>query len=478
MFKRNRALLIGLLILALIIPSFLSFVSSSAGTIRINSTTASAAGQQIKAGGNVNLYFGGVTWSGSQLYLLLSSDGSSQVSSGSFYTPLFSVYDVADTSQTHSCSNANGFWVTGNNWINGSIPATQPVGNWYIKAIDEATTTVAVTDTYITVNAVNYNATLDITPSSGPGGVPITFTGSGYPVGAPVTISYYDSSSGTGVWKLMTQTTASSSGTITVNSEAPDLKKSLSSYDSSEAYTQIQYKSEVANLPNIYSYANYNEYSRGLKTVGPQTANGLFGNGTSLVSTVKVAVGEPLTISGKWFHSSDVIYVRWDSVNVVGTVTSDEWTRANVIGSTVANINGSFTTTITIPQANSGAHYIGVEDSQNNRVIVKIMLYSDSLRISPDSGPGGATVQFTGIGYTPSHSVTLSYLNPDSNTWNYWTSLTSDETGRISFASEIPDLMKTSLSQFSNTSTVLSFRTEVDGVPPLIHRLYPILARA
>jgi hypothetical protein len=160
----------------------------------------------------------------------------------------------------------------------------------------------------------------------------------------------------------------------------------------------------------ILSNANYNEYQRGLKTVGNMTANGLYGNGTNLVSQVKVKVGDAIGLSGKWFNPGP-IYVRWDGVSVVGTVSSSEWLNANIIGTSATNATGYFSTSVTIPSANAGEHYLAVEDSQT-RVIVKIFISTASLQLSPALGPGGATVQFSGTSYPASATVDVYYLDP------------------------------------------------------------------
>ncbi len=85
-----KIFLIASLILALILPTYLSFVSSSTGSIKINTLGASIPGQQVQAGDNINLYFGEIRWDGPQFYLFLSPDGTTQLTSGSVYTPTFS----------------------------------------------------------------------------------------------------------------------------------------------------------------------------------------------------------------------------------------------------------------------------------------------------------------------------------------------------------------------------------------------------
>jgi hypothetical protein len=459
MLKRNlKIFLIASLLLALIMPTYLSFVSSSSGSIKINTTDASTPGQQVQAGGNVNLYFGGITWDGPQFYLFLSPDGSTELKSGSVYSPTFSVYDTADHAITTNYTGDSGVWIVGSNWVNGSIPSTAALGNYYIKAVDQIGSSVAVTDTYITVNPINYNATLIISPPSGPGGIPITFTGSNYPVGSNVVISYLDPVFGT--WNYLTTAIANASGKISADSTAPDLLKSLGTADYPETYTAISYRSTVGT--QVLSNANYNEYQRGLKTVGTVTAHGLYGNGTNLVSQVKVKVGDTIELSGKWFNPGP-IYVRWDGVTVVGTVSSSEWLNANIICTSATNATGYFSTSVTIPAANAGEHYLAVEDSQT-RVIVKIFISTASLQLSPALGPGGATVQFSGSSYPASSAVDVYYLDPAFSTWNYWTTASSDASGQISFSTEIPDLRQYSYSGDSNYSSTLSFRTQVNGV--------------
>jgi hypothetical protein len=461
--KRNpRVFLIAFLVIALVIPAYLSFVSSSIGNIRINSTSTSTIGQQVPAGGNVNLYFGGITWSSSSFYLFWSQDGLAQVSSGdSVYTPAFSVYDVIDTSSVHHYTQDTSTWNVGNYWINGSIPTLLTLGNYYLKSVDQIFSSVAVTDSYFTINTIFYNSTLNISPPSGPGGVDIVFTGSKYPPGSTVDISYYDPSFNT--WNLLTSTLANATGQIQANSQVPDLKKSLGIGDCLEAPNSIQYKASITGI--TYGNANYNEYLRGLKTVGNKTANGLYGNGTNLVSSIRAMVGDTLSLSGKWFHPG-IVYVRWDSANVVGTVTSSEWLNANIIGSASTNSDGSFSTTATIPQnVEAGEHYLAVEDSQSTRVIVKIFVSTASLQLSPPAGPGGANVQFTGSGYPPSTNVALYYKDPTYGTWNIWTSASSDASGILSLNAEIPDLQRSaSTGSSGNASTAISFRTQLGNV--------------
>ncbi len=339
--QKIKIFLIALFLISLIIPSYLSFVSSSTGAIRINTTGSSPYGQEVQAGGTVNLYFGGVEWHGAQFALMLTSDATPTYSSGEIYTPFFSDYHVADTTP-HSYNGQNGAWTVGNNWVNGSIPTTA-LGNMYVKAVDQLESPLAVTDTYITIKPMDLSATLEISPPSGPGGIPINFAGDNYPVNQIVSIYYYDPT--TSQWNFLINVTADGLGHISTTSEAPDLRKAAGQYDSSEMYTTISYRSMCGG--QVWGYGNYNEYHRGLKTVGTATAYGLYGNGTNLNQTVRVMRGDSIPISGNWFHPG-LVYIRWDSLSVIGhTVTSNEWATAQIVGETTTDATGYFSTSIT-----------------------------------------------------------------------------------------------------------------------------------
>jgi hypothetical protein len=459
--KRNfRALSIALLIVLIIVPTYISLVSSSTGYIRINSKSASAPNQYVKAGGNVNLYFGDVTWSGSQLYLLMSYDADQHVSTGDvIYTPAILIVDLTSDWYTRTYTSGMGTWIVGNYWINGSIAPNIPVGEYTIKAFDDIDDGAAVTDTYITVYSVPSDATLEFSPSSGPGGVNVTLTGSYYPPSASVTIAYYDPTFGS--WNFLGTTTANASGGITFTTEVPDLRRAQGVGDNHQTYAQVSYRSEINGV--VYSYADYNQYARGLIRVGNQVADGLYGNGTNLASTLRVKSDDNITISGKWFHPG-VVYVRWDGVAVVGTVTRSEWQDAVIIGTAVANQEtGYFSTTVTIPTASAGEHYLAIEDSES-RVMIKIYVSIASLQLSPSSGPGGVPVTFTGSGYQPFSIVTIAYEDPTFGSWNFFGNTIADASGGITFTTEVPDLRRAKNIYGSSDYYTLSFRTESEDI--------------
>ncbi|MCL1977468.1 MAG: hypothetical protein FWG55_05130 [Candidatus Bathyarchaeota archaeon] len=467
--KKVRLLLIFACVMAIIIPTQISIVNSSAGMIRINRTTASALNQQVTAGDNVNLYFGdpSITWSGSQFYLFLSRDLSTTASSGDYvYSPAFSVANLQSPYST-PYSNNDGSWVIGSNWVNGTFASNMTAGRYSVKAFDFGaagsvtdTGTVAVTDTFITVNTPQTDQfNFQITPNEGPGGIPVKFSGSGYPAFSTIDIAYYDPTYSE--YRAWRKETTDASGSFSFTAEMPDLGKSNYQGDNPETFNRVQFKTQCQGL--TYSFATYNQYARGLKTIGDQTAYGLYGNNSNLISTVKVKAGDTFTITGKWFHPG-AIYVLLDSKATVGTVTHSQWNDAIRIGSAIANNLGNFEAKVTIPDSTDGGeHYIAIEDSDDT-LIVKILVTSGSLQISPSSGPGGAKIQFTGSGYPPSSSVDINYRDNLYSSWNYWTTIRADTAGNINLSVEIPDLKNSCYSGDSyETYTQISFMSEVNG---------------
>ena len=274
---------------------------------------------------------------------------------------------------TFPISSVPALTYTDSSW-NGVFPADIPPGDYWVGWIIDNENSVTEFDesnnvAYKTSYQLHVSAygSLEVSPSSGPGGVDVELTGSDYPPSATVTLSYYDPAFD--LWNVLDTVTADPSGDITYVTEVPDLRRSGPSGDNAEMYALVSYRSEVGGV--VQGYADYSQYLRGMKTVGDQTASGLYGNGTNLAETVQVSPGDSLTLAGKWFHPG-VIYVRWDGEAVVGTVTSDEWLDAVIVGTAVANQEqGYFETEVAIPTADAGEHYLSIEDFET-RLIIKV----------------------------------------------------------------------------------------------------------
>jgi hypothetical protein len=267
----------------------------------------------------------------------------------------------------------------------------------------------------------------------------VTFTGSGYQPFSIVTIAYEDPTFGS--WNFFGNTIADASGGITFTTEMPDLRRAKNIYGSPDYYT-LSFRTESEDI--VYSYADYKQYVRRLLRVGDQISSGDYGNGTNFASTVRVKAGDNLTISGQYFHPG-VVYVRWDGTAVVGTVTSSEWQDAVIIGTTVANQQtGYFETTVTIPAADVGEHFLSIEDSETNVIIIVYHEGSTklptevSISTSSSSTVVGFQVEITGSlvdvygNGLEDEIVVLQYAFEGTSTWTPFTSAQTDSSGRYS----------------------------------------------
>jgi hypothetical protein len=98
--SKNKGKLTTVLLIIIINLAILPLtVQASTGNIYINRTSASVVGQEVSAGGNLCLYLGSITWSTAQFYLMISTDGLSQKSTGDFqYSAVFDVTNVTASS--------------------------------------------------------------------------------------------------------------------------------------------------------------------------------------------------------------------------------------------------------------------------------------------------------------------------------------------------------------------------------------------
>lgn len=348
-YKRyeNVCLLLVVTFLVFLCLSLNVLAHASTGNVLINTTIAPSGLHVIDIGGSVNLYFGGVTWSGGQVGLYLSKDGYSSLSSDDVrYGPSFTVAKIK--SSTVDSTTYEGY-VVGRNWINGTIPKTVRVsgGNYFIKAFDGTSTAVSVTDNYITIRAA-----FEVVPSYGPGRAPIELKGYALPPNDYANLSYNDGSGWKTIYNLYP---ADEEGRFTYVMTAPDLAQALPAGLRTESYTAITFRLIVNGTRQTLVYT-FNEYKRGLKQVYSSISFNaiapsglLYGNDTNFVPDgLYIKVKSTLTITGKWF-SPGTVNILWDGAREIGNATADE--------------NGVFKTTVTVPLTSEGLHYLLIRDA-------------------------------------------------------------------------------------------------------------------
>lgn len=458
MQKTNAKILIALLLSALALP-LIPMASASTGFIFINPTTVptlpalpapSTPGQQIPAGGNVNLYTAGVTWSGGQIYLILSKDGFSQVSANDL--PYSATFNLANITQnaTSTYTNSIGTWTVGYNWINGSIPLDIAGGNYFIKAFDGTAAQIAVTDTYITVVAA-----FRVSPTSGAPGAPLSLRGYAFPANALVNLTYTAAPWLTGVQTIQNLTQANELGAFTVTIAAPDLKQAGATGSNPIANGTITFYA-VNNATGATYTATYTEFFRGLlqvKNLFPTSGN-VYGNNTDFTPNFNVTVGSSLRLAGIYFYANGALTFMWDgSINITPTA------------GVVANGTGFFNTTVTIPSTYMGAHNLTIIDA--NGQVFRIVVYVEpKLTLTPNRGQVGITVTATGTGFPASSGTTV--INATLQ-WpgitNWIASAFTDSTGSFTTTFVVPQSAggTFTIQAFSNTSlTVFVWRENED----------------
>ncbi|MGQ9781328.1 MAG: hypothetical protein ACUVQ8_03620 [Nitrososphaeria archaeon] len=326
------ALLVTVTLTAL--SSFLPIVDASTGPLLIGVTTSPSAVVNISAGGNVSIYFGSVTFSGGQFYLLWSADGFSSISSSDFkFSPVFNTVDLRGPKKL-----SNGIYI-GNNWVNISIPTTTAGGHYYIKCFDGVMTSIAVSDNY-----VNLLPILKITPfTEGAGGASISLKGLAFAANGTVKLAYYDPIAAAN--KTLATVSSDAQGRFIYAMEAPDLKQSLPAGEHPIEFDIIKFYGNDT-ITGYQAEADYSEGRRGLLQVNGvyPLAGNMFGNDT--IFSIQVHVGDRLTISGNYFHPPAVtIYFDDTAVSTVKT-----------------NSSGFFNTTVTVPSTTGGNHKIIVKD--------------------------------------------------------------------------------------------------------------------
>ncbi len=343
---------------AFIISVFTLPAYASSGTILIGtSTPPSNPNQSVVYGGNVNLYLGGVTWSGTQFSLYMSRDSLTQISAGdNLYTPLFNVSDL-NNNVVVPVTNGTMSWNIGYKWVNGSIPKSPtivsiPGGANFIKASDGGTT-VAKSDTSINITGSFHVHTLN----TGPGGGAILLEGHAFTANGTANIEYLNPTTASFV-PLVSNVTVNSLGNFLYNTNAPDLMLNNPAGDNPPQSNVITFRaldSSNGIYYNTSSPLTYTEMRRGLSQIGNAVATGLFGNNTNL-SSAAVGVSQSLVLTGKWFApgNTSIAYDR----TTVGTVT--------------ANGTGFFTTTVSLPSVTAGTHQVSITDADGYIFVVWI----------------------------------------------------------------------------------------------------------
>jgi len=203
--------------------------------------------------------------------------------------------------------------------------------------------------------------------NSGLGGVTVTLSGANFPASQSVAISY---SEGTNPerWVVLVDAVTRVDGSFVVPVVIPDLG-TFGAGDSVFEFTPLIFK--VGTIDGIVSQpAVFNEYRPGLKSIGAQTAGGLFGNGTSINSIMS---GD--RIVGKYFQPNALIRIYLDNQ------------QQQPVGADMSDASGYFETTVLMPSLVSiGNHQIIVEENYNSVLTINFTVVDTTAPVTRASG--------------------------------------------------------------------------------------------
>jgi hypothetical protein len=198
MYGKQKLALIIVTILAMstvsaVIP-FGSSTITNRPTLYLDNTTADPL--MVDAGSYVNITTAGMTITGAQIWLWLSTQGGSEINTAEgdrWYAGPFLLSDIVDTIVAHTYIfdssaipapfNIEGVtytYVVGDRWINGSVPLLvqgSDVDYWIKIADVSPSDTIAGLEIGVSTNRIMFNAGFGATPPTGAPGTPVTVSG-------------------------------------------------------------------------------------------------------------------------------------------------------------------------------------------------------------------------------------------------------------------------------------------------------------
>jgi hypothetical protein len=355
----------------------------------------------------------GVTFSGSQFFLYISTNGLSEICLGpnnpagctSADFEFAGPFNVADLSSPPKILS-NGFSIGKFNSttvaLEGPIPRNLSAGNYYIKFFDGTSTSVAVTAQYIQIVP-----NLLISPAAGPAGASVTVTGYGYTAGGTVNITFNP--------KVDTSVnvTASSTGGFNYTFTAGYLGSPSSPMIYDNFFTLSPPNGLQLNViatdtkTSLSASATYTEYYRNFQYI-------LSYNPSGVVQPVSVPLLVPplpppppypngSSVNGYVLQKFDIAGNFWNPTQNL-TFTFDGTPITPVASSGAPNATGYFWANFTLPISSLGIHNFRVIDANTNMSI--LINIQTTLIVTPQSGPEGTTVSLTGYGFHSSAGIT------------------------------------------------------------------------
>ncbi|MGB9734325.1 MAG: hypothetical protein ACPL2E_06995, partial [Conexivisphaera sp.] len=357
-------------------------------------------GASVTPQGYFDVNFSGIVISSGQVTLYVSTNAQAAITSGDtvYVANLPTAYITATVHVSPKGPLENFYNVTyngmtfslGNNSVIGPAP-TIAGGSYYIKAYFGSTAPVATSAAQVVILP-----NIEISPTSGGAGTPITVTGYGFTPSSTANLTWTYTVTGaaksTTSFKLIT---TNSTGGFTTTVNAPELKLSSSSpgtvsFQAKDTARKIQTPTvDFTEMPRaFYQILEYSPAEASWVTV-VSPASPVY-NGT-LVTAINVT--QQMIIAGKYFDPKSTVTITLGS-QTIGTATT--------------NATGFFNVTVTIPVVSAGTYPINATDPL---AFINFHGYTvPEIVVTPNSVTSGQAVTVTGYAFTAGKTANVTWL--------------------------------------------------------------------
>jgi hypothetical protein len=413
--KQNLALIIVTMLtvsaVSAVIPFGFSTITNRP-TLYLDNTTADPL--YVDAGSYVNITMTGMTITGAQVWLWLSTQGGSEVNTAEgdrWYAGPFLLSDITDTVAVHTYVfdssvipapfNIEGetyTYVVGDGWINGTVPFLVQGSDvdYWIKITDiSPRDSIGGSEIGVSTNRIRFNAGFGATPLTGAPGTPVTVSG----CAVSSTELYNITQGGLPAQSLVGSTANNASGWLwtgfSVTFDILDLKGKTGSTPTETGSVTINVIQNdtaalvatftfIQNYREVYVPSSYFEAHEGDYSGGPPTLN--------TITTYKLML--------EWFP-------------YMGSV--DIYLNNTLLKSGISlNATGGATTSITVPLLQTGNYLFKVIDNvgvEYNCTLFVLMW--TKIDVAPPSGYVGDSFTVTGVNFLPyvGQQVTIYFEN-------------------------------------------------------------------
>ncbi|MFP3309067.1 MAG: hypothetical protein RXP27_05820 [Nitrososphaeria archaeon] len=357
-------------------------------------------GVTVTPQGYFDVNFSGITISSGQVTLYVSTNAQAAITPGDtvWVANLPTSYIMATVPTSSAGPLENFYNVTyngmtfslGNDSVIGPAP-TVAGGSYYIKAFFGSTAPVATSAAQVVILP-----NIEISPTSGGAGTPITVTGYGFTPNSQANLTWTYNVSGTSSpTEAFELVTTSSTGGFTTTVNAPELK--LNGTSGNVTFQANDIARNMTTPP-----VNFTEYPRQfiqIEEYSPASASWVtFANLTSpayngTLTNATFYETEPMIIAGGNFTPNSQVTIYFGST-AIGTATT--------------NGTGFFNVTVTVPVVSAGTYTVKAADPLayiyfNGSPVPEVI-------VTPNSVTAGQSVTVSGYAFTAGGTANVTWL--------------------------------------------------------------------